>query len=789
MTFASYESFFEQATGHSPYPYQRRSADVAPGSLHVPTGLGKTEATVLGWLYRRIIEPEGTPRRLLYCLPMRSLVEQTRDRIAACFSRLARDGVSVPGIDIVMGGGVGESWWREPERDFVVVGTQDMLLSRALNRGYAMSRFTWPMTFGAANDDVYWVVDEVQLQGIGAVTAAQLQAFRERLGTFHPTQLTLTSATIDPAWFETADFTLADRVHVSLDETDQGNERVARICTARKTIERLAAYEPKEVAAAAFERHVPGTRTLVIVNRVARAQEVYRRVNRDADAEVVLLHSRFRPEDRDAHTQAALAAVDPNGAGRIIVATQVIEAGVDISSKTLITDAAPWSALVQRFGRCNRGGEEAEASCVWLDGGEPKKNDAWPYDVDDLVEARRLLIDLNGGSVAPSDLPPRAIPLRSGLVIRKPEFLDLFDTSPDLVGHDVDVSPYIRDADDTSAQIFWRSEPPGLGEAPQRAEFCGAPVSEVRALVKRLRAEGHGSDVQIPNQFKAFGEDRSWSSWSPASWTDIRPGVAVWLRDDVGCYDSELGFNANAQTKVAQIAVSPADEPAEDCPSIDSDELSEIGAAITITRHAQDTYRHAKALAEQTNLPEAASEVICKAGLWHDVGKAHKVFQDTMKRSCGDKYDSAAPLAKGIHKARHDRRGFRHELPGALAFLHAHGDDPYADAIAYLIAAHHGKMRVAVQQLPYEAASEPFQLLGNQEGEELPSVDLGEGETTKRTTLSLDGFRVGSSNGGRAWVERTMSLRDSIDFGPFRLAFMELLVRLADWRASEEEAR
>ena len=41
-------------------------------------------------------------------------------------------------------------------------------------------------------------------------------------------------------------------------------------------------------------------------------------------------------------------------AGRIVVATQVVEAGVDISARTLVTELAPWSSLVQRFGRVAR---------------------------------------------------------------------------------------------------------------------------------------------------------------------------------------------------------------------------------------------------------------------------------------------------------------------------------------------------------------------------------------------------------------------------------------------------
>jgi hypothetical protein len=48
-----------------------------------------------------------------------------------------------------------------------------MLLSRALNRGYGMSRYRWPMHFGLLNNDCLWVMDEVQLMGSGLTTSLQ----------------------------------------------------------------------------------------------------------------------------------------------------------------------------------------------------------------------------------------------------------------------------------------------------------------------------------------------------------------------------------------------------------------------------------------------------------------------------------------------------------------------------------------------------------------------------------------------------------------------------------------
>ena len=50
--------------------------------VNVPTGCGKTAAVVMAWLWNRIhfARPDW-PRRLVYYLPMRTVVEQTRENV------------------------------------------------------------------------------------------------------------------------------------------------------------------------------------------------------------------------------------------------------------------------------------------------------------------------------------------------------------------------------------------------------------------------------------------------------------------------------------------------------------------------------------------------------------------------------------------------------------------------------------------------------------------------------------------------------------------------------------
>jgi CRISPR-associated endonuclease/helicase Cas3 len=208
-----FSTFFRTATRHAPYTYQCRLAcgsrrdgeDASTWLSHgaacrsllidIPTGLGKTAAVVLAWLWNRVIlqslnsqQPainSKWPRRLVYCLPMRTLVEQTRDNVKTWLGNLARefpcrelDWLTENSPVILMGGQDADEWDIHPECPAILIGTQDMLLSRALNRGYGMSRYRWPMHFGLLNNDALWVLDETQLMGVGVETSAQLDGFR-----------------------------------------------------------------------------------------------------------------------------------------------------------------------------------------------------------------------------------------------------------------------------------------------------------------------------------------------------------------------------------------------------------------------------------------------------------------------------------------------------------------------------------------------------------------------------------------------------------------------------------
>ena len=134
---ADISSFYGTVLGHEPYPYQKALAlGEWPDLLDIPTGLGKTAAIYFAWQYKRAAGDDRTPRRLVWCLPMRVLVEQTAELIRRWGIRLKEEGIlkEAPAVHVLMGGSVDQDWDSAPHRDIVDIGTQDQLQSRALNR-------------------------------------------------------------------------------------------------------------------------------------------------------------------------------------------------------------------------------------------------------------------------------------------------------------------------------------------------------------------------------------------------------------------------------------------------------------------------------------------------------------------------------------------------------------------------------------------------------------------------------------------------------------------------------
>lgn len=771
IAMSDFESAFRRASGFEPYDYQRQLAarTTPPAVVEVPTGSGKTLAMLIPWL----VDPNA-PRRLVYALPMRTLVDQTAGVVR---DSLANLGLDIP-VHVLMGGEPPSDWAATPERRSVLVGTIDLLVSRALMRGYGESRFRWPVSFGLLHNDCRWVFDEVQLMGPARATSAQLDGLRAKLGTMLPCQSTWVSATVDAGALRTYDRPELGEV-VRLSAEDRSGPLRTRL-EAVKLLERIdlsastKGQSSAKIAEALLERHRPGTRSIVVLNRVKSAQEVAARLQRLVGSEgpqVILLHSRFRPGDRQTQLTAALAA--PTGAGSMVVATQVLEAGVDVSSALLATETAPFSAIVQRLGRCNRAGEHDEARVLWLDEGEPTDASAPPYHVSDLVAARAALLEVEGASLSPNALESmEVIEVREETaVLRRRDLLDLFDTSPDLAGADIDIAPYIRADEERTIDVALRDLPadaPTLDRTtplPVRDELVAVPIGD---LGKR--------------QAWTFDHlDGIWRQRRPA------PGATALIRRDQGGYDERRGWTG-APRDIPEPLPSPAVAPAE---AFDADPRSGGKEWVALLRHLEDVEAMAECITRTLGLgdEDPRAQAVRRAAALHDVGKAHPAFQEMLRSTHEDDGtpDGDELWAKSANTGgRNPRRHHRHELASALAVRGTEVlGQTEVELVRYLIAAHHGKLRLSLRPAPGEKTPDGAPVdsrfaLGVLEGDTLPRVTTPLGELPP-TTLSLIEMEIGAPGG--SWTDLALGLLG--DHGPFVLAGLEALLRVADWRASD----
>ncbi len=790
-----------------PFAYQQRLAleAILPALVNASTGAGKTGGILGAWLWRRLTNPTSVGRRLIYCLPMRTLVEQTCGVAKAAIKNLEEQGLIEKErfrVHVLMGGDVTDEWDSWPERECILIGTQDMLLSRALNRGYAMSRFRWPLHFGLLNNDCLWVFDEVQLMSDGLATTAQLAAFRERFQTFGPAHSIWMSATLDRESLKMVDFkSQVDGLpELTLTDADRANPVLAERLTAVKHLKQAPpdCCSPQGLAAFVKANHQTGTQTLVVVNRVARARETFSALQKEfarepGTPEIKLIHSRFRPEERKQWKQ--LFDSKTGAQNRIIVATQVVEAGVDMSSRLLVTDLAPYASLVQRFGRCNREGKDPEAFVYWvdrpLDSKDEKLKDkavledsdwqkiARPYAWEDLQRAQDRIAGLS--SAAPADLPVHSDPYRPAHVLRRRDVVDLFDTTPDLSGYDLDVSRFVRGGEERDVTVAWRElkgEAPGKkAPALTRNELCPVAIGEFREFLKGKNKQG--------KQREAWRWDALEGNWEKVAESELRPGLSLLVDATAGGYSEELGWSRESKEPVTPVA-------------LDKNKVNEANDAFDADQQTFHWKKYNQTLAAHSSEAKAAAEKILAAldGLplsqWraevvdathhHDWGKAHPVFQRTLHGADAQTFDPL--LAKSDRGGRHGRKHFRHELASALALLQTGA----SDLMVYLAACHHGKVRLSIRAMPGETKPETKDALfarGLWQGEALPPVDLGDGVVTAEVQLDLTPMLLGAvADGAPSWLERMIALRDEL--GVFRLAFLECLIRAADVRASSE---
>ena len=840
--------------------------------IRIPTGLGKTEGVLAAWSFHRLNHADDQwPRRLVWCLPMRVLVEQTEQVARQLAERIPE--AHRPTVHVTMGGEDAGEWFLSPERPAIIIGTQDMLLSRALNRGYASARARWPMEFGLLNHDALWVMDEVQLMDVGLATSAQLQAFREedcgkRLRPCHTWWM---SATLQPEWLNSVDTARHHFNWISEPCTVPASQQTGGLWNIGKTLA-TDTIDPKAdtvFAARILAEHGSvsvgeyGRITLVVCNTVKRACETFDALRDEGRTEgLELVHSRFRPAEREGWRERFLSrtACTPE-VDRIIVATQVVEAGVDLSAGCLITELAPWPSLVQRFGRCARYGGSGKVLVV--DRGRDEANAA-PYQPEELESAWEALQKLTEQGVGIAALEAYEVSLNqeararlypfapSHLLLRR-EFDELFDTTPDLTGADLDISRFIRSGDERDLQVFWldlkkdkkgeKPKCPSEDRQPQRNELCSVPFLKARDWL----CEKDKSKLKASK--RAWVWDWIDGEWKPATRETLYPGRVVCVAADSGGYSIERGFSPDSTTTVQLPDLERVDTQTAEFNEADDQQDGEqlsITEWKTIACHTSEVAAQANAIATEIALPSELQQILELAALFHDWGKSHPAFQNMLRRKRNDTEPFKSYLLAKSKKIKpsirakyfagsnetDERCGYRHELASALgmfALLQTYAPQhrallgPWSEVLAklrkspvpteplpassplvqrlldcsaenfdllvYLVASHHGKVRVALHAAPKDQEyrdrdGRGLPIRGIREGDRLPSVALIPGEPAlPEVTLTLSPAAIGlSDRTGISWRERCLGVTER--YGPAGLAFLEAILRAADVRAS-----
>jgi CRISPR-associated endonuclease/helicase Cas3 len=354
---------------------------------------------------RRLVVDDAFTRAQALANTLAAPTGSVTTRVAERLKLLAGDGL--PLIARRLRGGIPreDDWARTPSQPTVLCSTVDQVGSRLLFRGYGVSDSMKPVHAGLIGSDCLILLDEAHLAEPFRQTLGWVQVYRGRnwrkADNAAPWGVTLLTAT--PGSIAQDSFALngEDRSHPLLSKRLEASKPARLVGPAKTKAAKTAAAADIEgeetgssekelvhrATAIATEVHraidhfkdirngAPAAAIGVVVNRVARARAVFERLRREFKEEIdtgavgepILMIGPARPLDRDELVEILepiRTRIWKQGERRtlnkplILVATQCIEAGVDIDLDALLTEAAPLDALRQRFGRLNRAGRD-----------------------------------------------------------------------------------------------------------------------------------------------------------------------------------------------------------------------------------------------------------------------------------------------------------------------------------------------------------------------------------------------------------------------------------------------
>jgi CRISPR-associated endonuclease/helicase Cas3 len=379
-----------------------------------------------------------------------------------------------------------DDWARTPVQPTILCSTVDQVGSRLLFRGYGVSDRMRPIHAGLLGSDCLILLDEAHLSEPFRQTLEAIKRLRAPdTAPFGFAVLTATPSIKAKQLFELGaeDYsnpTLSARVKASKPArlveitskqgVDTESRRIEMICAeAKATLTNLKGKIVNPVLG-------------VVLNRVSRARAVFEQLRQELGPQIVkLIIGPARAVDRDKRAGELAPIRTGQGKSRgemtdplVVVATQTIEAGVDIDFDGLVTEAAPLDALRQRFGRLNRAGRDIAVEAVVLahkdDTGSKAEDPVYGDRIaKSWTKLQQLGAEANGvvdfgigalrGRINQEETGALATPTVDAPVLF-PAYADLWSHTSPIPNADPEVAVFLHGPDRSPAtvQFVWRAD-------------------------------------------------------------------------------------------------------------------------------------------------------------------------------------------------------------------------------------------------------------------------------------------------------------------------------------------
>jgi len=377
------KAIYNSITGFNPYNYQIKVAGLLLNGknviLSVPTGAGKTWASIIPFLYARQTHNINFPQKMIYSLPLRTLANSIYSDVTEALKKnnTFKELASIH---------TGEYNNDEHFENDMIFSTIDQTLSNFLCFPLSLSKRQANINAGALVGS-YLVFDEFHLLDPKLSMATTLGTLRT-LGNL--CRFCIMTATLSEKYINE----LKSAVNAEVVTIDDFPEDIAKINSLKvpegKDVKKTLIVQNSTInAETILKQHIK--KTIVICNRVEKAQRIYNDiVGTDPTgfenlsgldkSNVICLHSRFFDEDRKKKEEDLKSLFgNKNDESAILISTQVIEAGMDISCDKMHVEISPINSFLQRVGRCAR----------W----ESQFGEIFVYDILELEERERLEIE------------------------------------------------------------------------------------------------------------------------------------------------------------------------------------------------------------------------------------------------------------------------------------------------------------------------------------------------------------------------------------------------------------